>query len=162
MRARTAVWMSSAVLCAVWCATPLAAVEVAVLAGAHDPFKDGSTIEVGLEYRRPLAWRQLVWMAGAAGTGEGAGWLYSGLHRPFALGSGWELRPGFALEIYEEGSRGKDLGGVLEFRSSLELSRRLRNGMAVGLSVYHVSNAGLYDRNPGHNSIVLVVTHSLD
>jgi hypothetical protein len=34
--------------------------------------------------------------------------------------------------------------------------------MAVGLSVYHVSNAGLYDRNPGHNSIVLVVTHSLD
>ena len=41
---------------------------------------------------------------------------------------GWRLTPGFAVSIYEEGSEGKDLGGPVEFRSSLELSRRLPGG----------------------------------
>jgi len=163
MRVRKTAWIISAALLALGSAGagPLAADEVAVLAGSHDPFKDGSTVEIGLEYRRPLSWRHFVWVAGAAGTGDGAAWIYSGLQRPFDLGSGWEAIPGFAFELYDEGSDGKDLGGVLEFRSSLELSRRVSAQTRVGLSVYHVSNAGFYDKNPGHNSLVLVVTRTL-
>ena len=63
--------------------------------------------------------------------------------------------PGFAVSLYEEGSTGKDLGGPVEFRSSLEFARRFAGGSSLGLAVYHLSNAGIYDDNPGSNSVIL-------
>jgi len=139
----------------------LRAQEVAVLAGWHDFSHVASTTEAGLEYRQPLAWRHFVWMAGAGGTADGAAWLYSGLRRPFSLGNGWAITPAFAIEAYDQGSDGKDLGGTLQFRSAIELSHAWGAKTQVGIAAYHVSNAGLEDKNPGHNSLVLVVSRSL-
>jgi hypothetical protein len=59
--------------------------------------------------------------------------------------------------LYEEGD-GKDLGGPVEFRSGLEVAVRAGARWWVGLSYYHLSNAVLYDRNPGEESLVLVVS----
>jgi lipid A 3-O-deacylase len=128
--------------------------ELAVSAGAYDLAKTES-IEAGVEYRfRSRAW-ELVPAVGGAFTEDGAFWAYLGLRRPFRLGPGWRLTPGFAASLYEEGSTGKDLGGPLEFRSSLELSRRFAGGSSLGLAFYHLSNAGIYDDNPGSNSVIL-------
>jgi hypothetical protein len=137
--------------------------EVAVLAGAYDVAKsDGA--EAGLEARFPIArparWK-LVAVAGAAGTNDGAAWIYGGVQRPFELAPAWRLVPGFAISLYQEGSEGKDLGGPVEFRSSLELARAIGRGMHLGLAVYHLSNARLYDDNPGSNSVVLVLSFPL-
>ncbi len=129
-------------------------VELAFSAGAYDIAKTKS-IEAGLEYRfRSRAWG-LVPAVGVAATEDGAFWAYAGLRRPFRLGPGWRLTPGFAVSLYEEGSTGKDLGGPVEFRSSLELSRRFARGSSLGLATYHLSNASIYDDNPGSNSVVL-------
>jgi hypothetical protein len=114
-----------------------------------------------LEYRQPLSWRHFVWMAGAGGTADGAAWLYSGLRRPLSLSGGWTVTPAFAIEAYDKGSDGKDLGGTLEFRSMIELSHAWGRSMRAGIAAYHVSNAGLDDKNPGHNSLVVVISHSL-
>ena len=128
--------------------------ELAVSVGSYDIAKTKST-EAGVEYRlRSRAWG-LVPALGAAVTEDGAFWGYGGLRRPFRVGPGWRLTPGFAVALYEEGSTGKDLGGPIEFRSSLELSRRFAGGSSLGLAVYHLSHAGIYDDNPGSNSVVL-------
>ena len=109
----------------------------------------------GLEYRlRSRAW-DLVPVLGAAATEDGAFWAYAGLRRPFRFGRGWRLTPGFAVSLYEEGSTGKDLGGPLEFRSSIELSHRFGRGSSLGLVFYHLSNSSIYDDNPGSNSLIL-------
>lgn len=128
--------------------------ELAIAGGAYDIAKTRSS-EAGIEYRlHSRAWN-LVPAIGAAVTGDGAFWAYAGLRRPFRVAPGWRLTPGFAVSLYEEGSTGKDLGGPLEFRTSLELSRRLAGGSSVGLAVYHLSNAGIHDDNPGSNSVIL-------
>jgi lipid A 3-O-deacylase len=148
----------AAVLCgAVVAATPVMAEEgpeLAVSVGSYDTAKTKSS-EAGLEYRfRSRAW-ELVPVVGGAATEDGAFWVYAGLRRPFRLGSGWRLTPGFAVSLYEEGSTGKDLGGPVEFRSSVELSRRFARGSSLGVAVYHLSNASFYDDNPGSNSVIL-------
>ena len=127
---------------------------LALSAGAYD-IAQTKSIEAGIEYRfRSRAWG-LIPVAGAAATEDGAFWGYGGLRRPFRLSPGWRLTPGFAVSLYEEGSTGTDLGGALEFRSSLELSRRFAGGSSVGLAFYHLSNAGIHDDNPGSNSVIL-------
>ena len=58
--------------------------------------------------------------------------------------------------LYEDGS-GADLGGALEFRSGIELGYQAPNGTRVGLGVDHRSNAGIYSRNPGLETVHLRV-----
>ena len=59
--------------------------------------------------------------------------------------------------LYENGS-GVDLGGPIEFRSGIELGYQAKNGVRVGLSIDHRSNAGLYSRNPGLETVQLRVS----
>lgn len=65
------------------------------------------------------------------------------------------LTPSFAVGAYEDGD-GKDLGGTLEFRSAVELSYRLDDRARLGLAFDHISNASIYDDNPGTESLVLM------
>ena len=48
---------------------------------------------------------------------------------------------------------GFDLGGPLEFRSGVELGYETRQGWRLGLSYDHRSNAGIYDDNPGIETV---------
>ncbi|MFW2544536.1 acyloxyacyl hydrolase [Primorskyibacter sp. 2E107] len=48
---------------------------------------------------------------------------------------------------------GFDLGGPIEFRSGLELGYENRKGWRFGLSYDHRSNAGIYDNNPGIETV---------
>lgn len=155
MRGWRAVFVAAGVCAAAAAAAPAEeGSELAVSAGSYDVAKTKSA-EAGIEYRlRSRAWG-LVPAIGAAVTGDGALWAYGGLRRPLRVGRGWRLTPGLAVALYEEGDSGKDLGGTIEFRSSLELSRRLAGGSSLGLSVYHLSHAGIYDDNPGSNSVVV-------
>ena len=122
---------------------------------------DFEVLEAGVEYRfrPPRAWRSIGLrpMAGVSANEDEAFWAYGGLRYDFAFSAHWVVSPSFAVTLYEEGDS-KDLGGSLHFRSSLELSYRFASGRRVGVGFYHLSNAGLEDRNPGQNSLVLVVS----
>lgn len=48
---------------------------------------------------------------------------------------------------------GFDLGGIVEFRSGLEIGYEANNGWRYGLSYDHRSNAGIYKNNPGIETI---------
>ena len=48
---------------------------------------------------------------------------------------------------------GFDLGGLIEFRSGIELGFENRSGWRFGVSYDHRSNAGLYRNNPGIETV---------
>ena len=123
--------------------------------------------EVGLEVRGAPRWRgrlperlSLRPMAGAAGTTDGAAWIYAGLRADWQAATRWVVSPSFGVSLFEEGD-GKELGGPVEFRSAIEAARRVGDRLHLGLAFYHLSNADLYDDNPGSNSLVLTLTTPL-
>ena len=56
--------------------------------------------------------------------------------------------PNIGVGLYDEGD-GKKLGSSIEFRSGLELSYELENERRIGISISHISNASIGDKNPG-------------
>ncbi|HEX2252622.1 MAG TPA: acyloxyacyl hydrolase [Thermoanaerobaculia bacterium] len=111
---------------------------------------------------------------GLTGTTEGSAYLYSSLRfdlfqtlewlsgrvherggRPSAPRH-WQIVPFTGVGLYEEGDDGKALGGLVEFRSGVEVSVRVTERSRLALSFYHLSNAGIYDANPGSESLVLL------
>lgn len=84
---------------------------------------------------------------GAMGNGDGAFYAYGGITRALHLGE-FRLSPSISVGLYQRGES-LDLGSPLEFRSGLLLDRRVLREHRLGLFVYHLSNAGLADRNPG-------------
>lgn len=56
---------------------------------------------------------------------------------------------------------GFDLGGILEFRSGIELGYENRMGWRFAASYDHRSNAGIYDDNPGIETVQLRVSMPL-
>ncbi|MFW2589046.1 acyloxyacyl hydrolase [Sagittula sp. SSi028] len=53
---------------------------------------------------------------------------------------------------------GFDLGGPIEFRSGVEVGWEARNGLRMALSYDHRSNAGIYDENPGIETVAFHVS----
>lgn len=147
---------------------PLAAQEdagpesgLAFSAGLFDIGQSEKAVEAGLEYRFAArrVWRFDVKPAiGVSGNEDGAVWAYLGFRTDWSLGERWVLTPSFAASYYEQGDS-KDLGHALEFRSGLEIARRLRNGHRLGFLLYHLSNASISADNPGEESFLL--TYSL-
>lgn len=69
------------------------------------------------------------------------------------------VTPSAAVGLWGQGNADKDLGHIIEFRTGGELTYRMDNGIRVGASLYHLSNASIGDDNPGAEvaSFVLVV-----
>ncbi len=119
-----------------------------------------AAFEAGLEYRFPgLGWG-LAPIVGLSGTADWSVYGYAGLRWEVpvwqtAAERGLYLDLSFAVAAYEEGD-GKDLGGLLEFRSGLGLAYRFTESVSVGIGAYHLSHAGLYGgSNPGANSFLV-------
>jgi len=117
----------------------------------------------GLEYRLDSrAWTpgrsgrvSLVPALGITGSSKEAVFAYTGFRTDWDVTRRWRLTPGFAAGVYDRNGD-IDLGGPIEFRSSLDVSCAVGNGMRIGVTIYHVSNARLYDRNPGINAVAFV------
>ena len=130
---------------------------IAISAGRFNYARHNPETELGVELRfSPRRWR-LAPMIGLVGTDNGAGYLYGGLRRELPLDLKWSVTPSFAVSLYDAGD-GHDLGGPIEFRSALEISYLIGRRSRAGLAIYHLSNASIYKRNPGSNSVVLTLS----
>ena len=85
---------------------------------------------------------------GAMITIDGGAYGYGGITLPLESSSGVGITPSFSVGAYRQGA-GLDLGQVLEFRSGMELTLPGWNGDRITVMIYHLSNGGLGDRNPG-------------
>lgn len=127
----------------------------AISAGVFNVFETTHSEELGFEVRFGPRAFGLKPVIGVTVNSDEGGYVLAGLRRDFDAGNRWVVTPHFGITLFDEGD-GKDLGHAVEFRSGLEVSYRLDDRSRLGLSFYHLSNAGLDEINPGSESLVLV------
>ena len=127
--------------------------------GAFDPFDNWTSAAATLEYRFG---RKLFFIGPALGgmaNAEGGLFGYFGLY--FDLSAGPVYFTGqLAAGAYHQGDS-RDLGGVFQFRQSIDLAYRFDNGHRLGVRVAHISNADIHDRNPGEEEYYLTYAVAL-
>jgi lipid A 3-O-deacylase len=117
----------------------------------------GDSFEAGAAYRfRPFGRWALAPALGFLVHDDGTYFIYAELRRDFWLTERWVLVPSFGGGFFEKGEL--SLGHNIEFRSGLELGYRFDNEWRVGLALFHLSNGGIGDRNPGTEALVLSAT----
>jgi lipid A 3-O-deacylase len=125
--------------------------------GAFDANKNvNPATEFGLQVRGGGRWWRFGPMLGVMATTDRGFDAYGGFSLDFPIGRGFALRPSFAPSLYSKGD-GKDLHGRIQFRSGIEAAWRFGGGARLGVELYHLSNAGLQDLNPGEESLVLTL-----
>jgi lipid A 3-O-deacylase len=158
LRLHRALLLCAACLVALVAARPARAQDPSFLTvgvGAFDFMEDDHrAAQFEVQYRPDLKLWVFQPMVGANVNTDGSGYVYAGVSLDIFLGNRVVLRPSFAPGLYIEGD-GKDLGSVIEFRSALELGWRFDDRSRLGLEISHRSNAGIDDRNPGEESLML-------
>lgn len=146
-----------------YCATGcLAAREVAprtTLSGGAVVFGgDVVSEEVYLRRETRSAFGPFVIGYGLSATTSGAVWAGVGIIHTVELpGSRAYLQSHFMPGIYMRGDD-VDLGGPINARAGVELGWETENGIRLGLSVDHRSHGGLFERNPGVETVQFRVT----
>lgn len=128
---------------------------LAIGIGGFDVNDNESTFQGRIEYRSDRRFLLFKPMAGFMATGEGSLYGYGGVLVDLYFGRRWALTPSFAVGAYHDGG-GKDLGGTLEFRSAIELGYRLDGRARIAIAFDHISNASIYNANPGTESVVVI------
>ncbi|MBY0355377.1 MAG: acyloxyacyl hydrolase [Rickettsiales bacterium] len=129
--------------------------------GVFDVLDNKNSTQFGLEYRYVDIGYGVRPTIGGNVDSDGGAYVYGGLDWDLPLGYSFTLTPNFAVGLYHEGDS-KDLGGTLEFRSGLEVSYAFENQSRVGVSFNHVSNASIYDSNPGAETLLVNYQLPLD
>lgn len=71
-----------------------------------------------------------------------------------------ELRAGSALTALSEDAFGdEDFGGPLQFTHHISLYYWFLQNLSIAAKVQHMSNAGIYDENPGLNMAMLALVY---
>lgn len=158
LRMTFAAWLAGAVLAGPAVAPAMAqAKDPAFLTfgvGAFDFNDDDSTGLLSFEYLSNGRFWVFQPILGAFATFEGSFYAYAGLGLDLFFGRRLVVTPSLAAGLYAEGG-GKDLGSVLEFRSSIQLAYRFDDRSRLGVQFYHLSNASIADKNPGANALLL-------
>ena len=94
---------------------------------------------------------------GAFGTGKGAFYGYGGLGFDINLFERFVVTPNAAVGYFTHGT-GIDLGAHTEFREGAEFAYRFDNLSRLGVGMYHMSNAGIGQHNPGAELVTFVLT----
>lgn len=113
--------------------------------------KDNNAFEMRLEYRKYNDDAFVTPVGGIMFNMQGAFNFYGGIMKDFHLSGNLYFTPSFAPSIYIKG-HSKDLSLELEFRSQVELSYQLPNGIRFGINFNHISNGGLRLPNVGVES----------
>ena len=82
---------------------------------------------------------------------------YGGFYGDIAFGH-FVVTPLAGLGAYRRGD-GPDLGGTFEFRLSIDAAYKFDDKSRLGLQIAHISNGGIYRRNPDDNE--LLVTYGI-
>lgn len=144
-------------------AAPRNSPDVAVYIGQYSALRNNANRSImgGIEYRFRDQYYGIRPTVGVLSNTDGAFYGYAGINWDLPLGiKPIYITPGFNIGGYSKGDS-KDLGYGLEFRSSIEVTYRFKNGQRLGAALSHLSNAGLGSENPGVETYQLVYSHPL-
>ncbi len=125
--------------------------------GAFDFDHNQPAGEARAEYRFAQGLFFLKPLVGVLGTNRKSFYGYGGLRIDLILAEHYVIMPVAAVGYYDKGS-GKDLGSHLEFKTGAEFAYRFEDASRLGLAFDHISNAGITRRNPGTESLLLMVS----
>jgi hypothetical protein len=129
---------------------------LAVGAGAYNVLHEAKEAQLRLEYRFSYRFLYIVRpIAGMLGTNKGTLYPYAGFRIDAEIGRHFVITPELAVGYWHRGG-GKDLGGPVEFKSGGEFAWRFNDNSRVGFLFDHISNAGIYKKNPGVESAMLM------
>jgi len=136
--------------------------------GEVEVLEDGRGQQIELELRFPARHHyllppflpKLTPLLGTVATSRGALFAYAGVGAEMPLAGPWRLFPTWGLGLYHQGA-GQDLGGFLQFRAAVELSYALDEHRRLGVRLDHLSNAGIFGRNPGSESLTFTYSARL-
>jgi lipid A 3-O-deacylase len=131
--------------------------------GVYDMFDDQTTAEFRVEYVFSEE-NKLLWFTpfvGLTATAEGGTYGFAGIGIDIFFGKRFVITPNFAAGVYGNGD-GKDLGHAIEFRSGANFAYRFDDYSRLGFAFHHISNAGLDERNPGEETLMLTYSIPLD
>jgi len=95
-------------------------------------------------------------LIGAEVTSNGGTYVYGGFALDIYFGNHWVLTPNEAVGFWSRGDHeAENLGSWVEFRSGAELDYRFDDHSRLGVSFHHISNAGLTQRNPGEEEVLV-------
>jgi len=110
---------------------------------------------LGMEYRHKKYYGYIVPKLGGYINNKNSAYGYLGLNIDLPVyKESLYVVPGFSVGWYSKG-KGKNLGGVLQFRSSIEIAYKMPNQHRIGVAFSHISNAGIYKKNPGAEDIIV-------
>lgn len=93
---------------------------------------------------------------GAVFNADGGVYGYGGIYMDVKFGD-FVLTPQAAIGAYHQGDS-SDLGGVFQFRIGAGLTYMFDNGVRLGISFAHISNAGIYEDNGGVEELYLIAS----
>jgi hypothetical protein len=124
-------------------------------AGGFDIFDSKKDAFVGgIELRKVDYNPYVIPKMGAMLTEDSARYFYAGFDLKIQITPQVDFVPGIAAGIYKKGD-GKTLGGAFEFYSKAEIMYNMINRHAIGISFGHISNAHVYSKNPGAETLLL-------
>jgi hypothetical protein len=160
MRAST---LAFALAAATAVATPAAADDpayVVVGAGTWETLRDGYRKgELDLAYRSDYRLWIFKPMVGVLAAGDGDYYGYAGLYTDIYWGP--HIVTTLAAAVGGYGGGGYNLGSHFEFREGGDLSWRFADTSRLGIGFYHMSNAGITQRNPGSESLLVQFSYPL-
>ncbi len=135
------------------------AASATVYGGLFDVFDTKDKWMGGAEYNFDYIWKNLRPSVGGFMTDQHSYYLYGNVAYDFFLtdAHSWHLTPDFGAGYYNHGD-GKDLGGGFEFREGVTAGYKFEDGQRLGLALHHLSNASIYDRNPGVETLTVRYT----
>jgi lipid A 3-O-deacylase len=111
--------------------------------------------QFGAEYRMEAIRYGLRPTVGVNVSTDNSVYGYAGLNWDIpVIANQLYLIPNFMAGAYREGD-GKDLGGAIQFRSGVELAYQFQNQHRLGVAFNHISNASIYDKNPGSETLLI-------
>lgn len=96
---------------------------------------------------------------GLVANTKGGLYGYTGIYSDLSIGN-FYVTPQLAMGGYHDGNS-SDLGGVFQFRQSIDLAYRFANGHRLGVRGAHISNADTQPRNPGEEEVMLTYSFPL-
>ncbi len=129
--------------------------------GVIDAFDDADTLTISLTIEgRPIpTWWEMRPTAQLLAIDEDGYYLGLGLLKEFTIKQDWSWGIAFSAGAAHESSETKALKYDMEFYSRIFLSHLLNKKNDLRLELGHISNAGLDERNPGTEPLMLFWIH---
>lgn len=130
--------------------------------GAYNVLHKSKEAQLRTEYRFGYRFLSIIRpILGALVTNKGSAYGYGGFRLDAEIGRHFVITPELAVGYWNRGG-GKDLGGHIEFKSGGEFAYRFDDQSRLGFLFDHISNAGIYKKNPGVESAMVMYSIPLN